>query len=152
VVGSVAPRAGELITVYASGGRWISEIGGRLANVPCGECNVPRGDLTLTMTNSLLETHSVSMLFNGIDEWTTRCVNQAVFRLSCRSGAETFSASYFVGGPCLTGNPATCIGSGASPFGLTLTIQSCDPFLLQYTTTSCPSLSGQGYTKLTITR
>ncbi len=152
VVGSVTPRAGELLTVHASGGRWISEFGGRPASLPCGDCGIPRGDLTLTLTNTLLGTHSVSLHFNGVDEWTTGCVNQVTFRLSCGSGVGIFSASHFAGAPCPTGRPVTCASSGASPVSLPLTIQSCDPFLLQYTTSSCPALSSQGYTKFTITR
>jgi hypothetical protein len=152
VVGSVAPKAGELITVHASGGRWIAEFGGRPASLPCGSCNIPRGNLTLTLANGLMGTRSVPLLFNGVDEWSSGCVNQLNFRLNCRAGTEFFSASHYSVGPCPTGQAATCTSPGTSPLGLTLTNQSCDPFLLQYTTSFCPGLAGQGYTRFTITR
>lgn len=151
VIGSIAPKAGDLLVVYASGGRWISERGSPPTSVSCGGCTVPRQDLTLTSTNSLLGTRSTPLVFNGTDGWATNCTNQIIFRLRCGSGIATFSATYFVGGPCPTGAPASCISSGLSPFGLTATVQSCDPFLLQFNATSCPALSAQGFTRFTVT-
>ncbi|OJW18800.1 MAG: hypothetical protein BGO49_17405 [Planctomycetales bacterium 71-10] len=152
VIGSLAPKAGDVLVAYASGGRWVSEFGARPTTVVCGGCKLPRRDLTLTWTNNLLGTHSAPMVFNGIDEWATGCINQISFRLSCRSGAATFTATYFVAGHCPTGQPVVCSSPGSSPIGLTASAQSCDPLFLQYTATSCPALSAQGYTKFTVTQ
>lgn len=152
VIGSLAPKAGDLIIAYASGGRWISEFGGQPTTVSCAGCKVPRRNLTLTWTNSLLGTRSAPMVFNGLDEWATGCINQILFRLNCSSDGLVFTATYFVAGPCPSGEPVTCTSPGSSPIGLTSTAKSCDPLLLQYTTTSCPALSAQGYTRFTVTQ
>lgn len=151
VIGSLAPKAGDVIVVYASGGRWISEFRPQSTSVVCGECKLPRRDLTLTWANSLLGTHSAPMVFNGVDEWTTGCINQITHRLTCRSGVAAFNAAYFAGGHCPTGQSVICSNSGSPPFGLAMSAQSCDPLFLQYTATSCPTLSIQGYTKFTVT-
>ncbi len=152
VVGSRAPKAGDLIIVHASGGRWVSEIGGPPKTVACGGCEAPRQNLTLTWTNGIQGVQSSPMTFNGLDEWKTGCINQIVFRLSCRADATTFSADQYADGSCPTGQPTTCSSSGSPSPGMTLTIQSCDPFLLQFAPTSCPAISSLGYTRFTITR
>lgn len=151
-LGPKPPKAGDLAVAHAVGGRWVADRSGDSSTVTCGVgCEIPKVDLTLTLTNTLLGTHSVPLAFDGVDSWATACVNQSIFQLACVGGTMTFYSTNFVGGPCPTGSPITCVSSGPSPLGLTVLTLSCSPLLLEYGTTNCPSLTGQGYTKLTVT-
>lgn len=146
------PAVGDLVVAHNIGGRWVSEINAPATTVACGGCMLPRGNLILTWTNVLLGTRSFPLVFNGSDAWVSACQNQVIFRLQCVAAQIAFSATYYTGGPCPTGEPASCTSSGSSPFGLTPTIQSCDPFLLQYNVTGCPALATQGFTRFAVTR
>lgn len=152
VVGSRAPKAGDLIVVHSCGGRWISEVGGPPETVACGGCEAPRQNLTLSWANTILGAHSSTLTFDGADAWTTGCVNQIVFRLACKTDAVTFSASYYAGGSCPSGQPTICASTGSSTPGMTLTTRSSDPFLLRFTPTSCPVMTSLGYSTFTITK
>lgn len=147
------PSVGEVLEAHRIGGVWVAERRALAAAVRCGACSVPRADLTFTFTNTLLGTRSAPMVFNGANQWATGCVNNIIFRLTCdpRAGMY-FTATFFSGGSCPTGTPVSCTGPGASPLGLTLLVQSCDPLLLQYSATPCSALSAQGYTIFTVTQ
>jgi hypothetical protein len=153
VLGSIVPRAGDLIQAFAVGGRWVAEIQ-RSSPIPvCGGCIAPQRNLTVSWTNSLLGSGSTPMIYNGADEWTSDCTNYLVFRLICRDGAASFRVAYYTGGDCPNGQAAICTSPGQSPLGLTPSLSSCTPFLLQYALSggSCPTLASQGYTRFTIT-
>ncbi|AMV37375.1 hypothetical protein [Planctomyces sp. SH-PL62] len=153
VVGTKVPQAGDLIVAFAVGGRWIASLTGEPPSPVCGGCTAPRRDLTVSFTNSLLGPGSAVMAFNGVDEWTSGCVNQLTLRLICRNGQSSFQATYHTGTPCPGGQPVSCSSPGQAPLGLTPTGSSCTPFLLQFSLSaaSCPSLAAQGYTRFTIT-
>lgn len=121
------------------------------SGVPCGTCSLPASNLTLTITNSLLGTFVVPLIFNGTNEWASACSNQILYSLRCTSGVMTFNAAYFAGGHCPTGTPVICSSGGGSPFGLPLVAQTCDPLFLDFRTTSCTSLNIQGYTRFVVT-
>jgi len=153
VLGSVVPKAGDLVHAFAVGGRWVASLHAQAPPPDCGGCTAPQKDLTVSWANSLSGPGSTKMAFDGVDEWRSGCANQMRFRLSCRDGGATFQATYYSGGPCPSGQPSSCTGPGPSPLGLALSLSSCSPFLLQYdvSATTCPALASRGYNRFTIT-
>lgn len=149
VIGSTVPKAGDLLVAFAVAGRWVARMGGSTPSIACGTCSIPRKDLTLTLSDGATGSLSAIMAFNGVDTWATGCVAQVEYRLKCAAGGMTFSAIYHIGGSCPGGTAVACTAPGT---GLTLTSQSCSPFMLVYAPANCPSLVAQGIATLTITQ
>ncbi|WP_165068380.1 hypothetical protein [Paludisphaera rhizosphaerae] len=149
VIGSTAPNAGDFLVAFAVAGRWVAMTAGGTPTIACGSCTIPRQDLTLTLSDGATGTYSATMTFNGVDSWTTGCIGEVEYKLQCGSGAPVFSATYHVGGVCPGGTGVACTSPGT---GLTLTSQSCSPFIRVYSSAGCPALSAQGIATMTITQ
>lgn len=118
--------------------------------VPCGVCSIPASNLTLTITNSFLGTIVRTLVFNGTNTWQSACATSVQCVLQCIGGSMLFSTSAYPGSGC-TGSPILCSLGGGSPYGLSLVAQTCSPLFLDFRTTSCFSLSSQGYTRFVVT-
>lgn len=149
VLGSTLPKVGDLLIAFAVAGRWVARMGAAAPSITCGSCSIPRKDLTLTLFDGATGSLSAPMTFNGVDAWATGCVGEVVYRLRCGVGSPVFSATYYIGGSCPAGSPVTCNAPGP---GLTLTGQSCSPFMLVYIPSNCSALTSQGIATLTITQ
>ncbi|WP_165253077.1 hypothetical protein [Paludisphaera soli] len=153
VVGAIVPKAGDLIQAFAVGGRWVAAMH-RSSPIPvCGTCTAPQRDLVVSWTNALLGSGTTPLIYNGADEWTSSCANHLIFRLICRDGTASFRVAYYTAGNCPGGQAATCTSPGQSPLGLSPSLSSCTPFMLQYNlgAGTCPTLASQGYTRFTVT-
>ena len=149
VIGSTAPKAGDILVAFAVAGRWVAMMGGGAPSIACGPCTIPRQNLTLTLSDGATGTFSATMTFNGVDAWATGCIGEVVYKLQCGVGVPAFSATYHIGGACPGGTGVACSSPG---IGLTLTSQSCSPFIRVYSTTGCSALTAQGVATMTITQ
>ena len=130
-----------------------SDCGCCASGLTCSPCDIPLRDLTVTWTNSIIGTGSVTMVFDGVNQWNSACTNQLLYSLTCATGAIKFSVTYFVSGSCPTGQRQSCVSPGASPQALTLASYTCSgPFQLNYTCAfaDCSVLAGNGYSAFTI--
>jgi hypothetical protein len=153
-----APQAGDVLTAYAVGGRWVAE---RVApsgqsGFPCGPCQIPRKNLTLSWTNLILGNGSTPLIYSGspTTQWTSACTNQLLFELVCTQNRVEFRVYYFLSGSCPGGQSQYCSTIRSNPNGLTQTNLICSPFLLTCTLTSssCPNIAASGYTGFTISQ
>jgi len=154
VIGEVPPQAGDLLIALAVGGRWVAE--SRSSSSPllsCSPCNIPRKNLTLSWTNSMIGAGSTSLVYAPPGQWNSSCSNQLLFSLACPGSRVMLSVTYFLSGNCPTGQSQSCVSPGYDPFTLSLDGSTCSPFFLQYTVTGagCPVLWSSGYTSLSIT-
>ena len=153
VIGQTAPEVGDLLLALSVGGRWVAEAGGGGVALPCSPCMIPKKNLTLSWTNNLLGPGSCTLVFSPPGQWTSSCVNQMLFQLSCPGSMVQLSVTYFVSGGCPSGQSESCTSLGSAPSSLTLASFSCNPFLLQFTVnnTGCPALWSNGYSGFAVT-
>ena len=149
--------AGDYLTAYAVGGRWVSEKGssGGGSGTLCSPCKIPDEDLTITWTNILTGNGSTTMKFGSGPTWKTGCVDSGLqFILACNSGSIELLAVFFVSGSCPTGLSNYCSNLRSNPLSLTLAEHICSPFSLTFTLdeTGCPELTDEGNTQFVITR
>jgi hypothetical protein len=154
VIGQTAPGVGDLLLALSVGGRWVAEVGGASApGLSCAPCAIPRKNLTLSWTNNLFGSGSGTLVFTPPGEWSSACINQLLFQLSCPGSMVQLSVTYFLSGVCPSGQSQSCTSTGYAPFSITLASFSCSPFLMRFTVQSadCPALWGNGYSSFTIT-
>jgi hypothetical protein len=149
-----APNAGDILTAYAVGGRWVTERGGGsgATGYPCGSCLIPAHDLTVSWTNSILGDGSTTLAYSS-GTWTSGCSNELIYQLLCTSNQVDFRVIYFISGPCPTGTRQYCSTLRPTPFRLTQTGPACGAnFLLTCTVgaTACPILSANGFSNFTV--
>jgi hypothetical protein len=152
-----APLVNDYLTVYAVGGRWVSEKGGLdgSSGTMCSPCNIPNEDLTITWSNILTGSSFAIMKFGVGPFWQTGCVDSGLqFILSCNSGSIELRAVFFISGSCPTGSSNYCSNLRSNPLSLTLLDHTCSPFSLTFTLTEagCPEVYDEGNTQLMITR
>jgi hypothetical protein len=85
--------------------------------------------------------------------WTSACIQQLLFSLSCSASLVQFGVTYYLSGSCPSGQSQSCVSPGSNPLGIVLDASSCSPLYLHYTVTAaaCPVLWNKGYTAFTIT-
>jgi hypothetical protein len=159
VVLSGSPQVGDLLTAYAVGGRWVAERSGgssQSGGYPCGQCRIPRQNLTVSWTILILGNGSTALIYTGnpTTQWTSACTNQLLYELICTQNQVEFRVYYFVSGSCPGGQSQYCSTIRSNPFRLAQTNLTCSPFLLtcNVTSTSCPNLASNGYTSFTISQ
>lgn len=155
VLGHV-PSAGDILTAYAVGGRWVAERGGSNAggSLACSPCNIPAQNLTLSWVNSINGNGSTTLTYaSGPMTWTSGCSNGLLYKLVCTGGLVELRVIYFTTGSCPAGTQQYCSNLRAMPYGLTLSSYTCEPFSMTFLSTSpgCVATSGGGYTQFTIT-
>jgi hypothetical protein len=151
-----APSAGDILTAYAVGGRWVAEraglnSGGSLA---CSPCNIPTQNLTLSWVNLISGNGSTALTYaTTTASWTSGCSNGLLYTLVCTGGLVEFRVIYFTTGSCPTGSQQYCSNLRVTPFGLTLSSFTCSPFSMTFLPNAlgCPAITNTGYTKFTIT-
>jgi hypothetical protein len=151
------PLVGDYLTVYAGGGRWVSEkgISGGGSGTMCSPCNIPNEDLTITWSNILTGSGSATMTFGAGSLWQTGCVDSGLqFILSCDSGSIELRAAFFVSGSCPTGLSNYCSNLRSNRLSLTLIDHACSPFSLTFIVTDvgCPEVYDEGNMQFMITR
>jgi len=150
-----APEVGDVLVAHNQGGVWLAEIGLPSPYVPCGGCQLPKTNLTVSWTNTILGPFSKPLIYDAPSKsWASECHNQMIARLSCVDGLMNFRVSLFTTGGCPTGTSATCQSPGAAPLSLTPDPAStCEPLFLRYIPGSggCPTLASRGYTSFTVT-
>jgi hypothetical protein len=153
-----APNAGDILTAYAVGGRWVAEkTAASGQGLPCGaDCMIPEQDLTVSWTNPLLGNGSTTLTYNaGPKTWTSSCSNGLLCTLKCNLTENTpeFIITYFISGVCPTGQNGNCSTLGTNPNKLTRTGLTCGAeFLLtaECDDTGCPVVFSNGFTGFTV--
>jgi hypothetical protein len=150
-----APQAGDLLTAYAVGGRWVAERPpSGPGSLPCGTCRIPRRNLTVSWTNSILGNGSTTLVYSRTPtQWSSGCSNEQIYRLLCTDNQVEFRVIYFISGSCPGGVSQFCSTLGVDPLRLVVDSLVCgDHFLLtcHTTGTSCPSITLNGYSSFTI--
>jgi hypothetical protein len=151
-----APAAGDILTAYAVGGRWVAEragsgSGGSLA---CSPCKIPAQNLTLSWVNVISGNGSTTLTFASTPTtWTSACSNGLLYELFCTGGQVELRVIFFTAGSCPTGTQQYCSNLRVTPYGLTLSSYTCAPFSMTFLSqlSSCPSITSSGYTQFTIT-
>ena len=136
VIGGTPPQAGDLLVALAVGGRWVAEsrAGASSPVLSCSPCNIPKKNLTLSWTNSLIGAGSTPLVYVPPGQWNSACTNQLLFSLACPGSWITLSVTYFLSGYCPTGQSQSCVSPGYDPFTLSLDSIHVQPVL--------PSLHG----------
>ena len=147
--------AGQILTAYAVGGRWVAEIGGMssVGSAPCMPCAIPLEDLTLSWTNLISGPGLATMTYTRLPNvWRTGCIDGQIYELLCSDGQIDFAVTYFISGFCPTGQSQFCSNLRVYPFGLVLSSYTCSPFSVTFTVApGCPEVESPGYTSFTIT-
>ena len=126
----------------------------------CMPCAIPKEDLTISWTNILTGPGSDTLVFTGPSSWKTASCSgngdNLIFELRCTSDTLELRATYFTSGACPTGTSEYCSNLEGTPKCLILSATECDPFDVTWTCSGvggcqCATLSGLGYTSLTIT-
>jgi len=152
------PQAGDLLTAYAVGGRWVAEraVPSGQPGYPCGQCQILRNNLTVSWTNLILGNASTTLVYSGspTTQWISACTNQLLFELVCTQNQVEFRVYYFLSGSCPSGQSQYCSTIRSNPYSLTQTNLTCSPFLLtcKVTSASCPNLATYGYTGFTVSQ
>jgi hypothetical protein len=152
------PQAGDVLTAHAVGGRWVAERMGASTSsgYPCGQCQIPRRNLTASWTNLILGNGATALVYSGspTTQWTSACTNQLLYELVCTQNQVEFRVYYFVSGSCPGGQSQYCSTIRSNPFRLAQTNLTCSPFLLtcNVTSASCPNLASNGYTSFTVSQ
>jgi hypothetical protein len=151
-----APSAGDILTAYAVGGRWVAEGPGLSGggSIACTPCNIPTQNLTLSWVNPISGNGSTTLTYATTPRsWTSGCSNGLLYKLVCTGGQVELRVIYFTNGSCPSGTQQYCSNLRATPFGLTLSSFTCSPFSMTFLvqTSGCPAITDTGYTKFTIT-
>lgn len=153
-----SPQAGDLLTAYAVGGRWVAELvdASSQAGYPCGQCQIPQKNLTVSWANLILGNGSTTLVYSSIPttRWISACTNQLLYELICTQNQVEFRVYYYLSGSCPSGQSQYCSTIRAIPYGLTQTSLTCSPFLLtcQVSSAACSNLAAYGYTGFTISQ
>ena len=156
VIGA-SPSAGEILSAYMIGGRWVAERGGNVGNgsLACAPCSIPKKNLTVSWTNSLSGNGSTALIYTPSPlAWASPCSNGLQFALLCTANQVEFRVKFWVTGTCPgPGNTQFCSNLRPPPYGLTMSSYSCSPFsmTLQPTSSTCQTVTSSGYTQFTIT-
>ena len=116
---------------------------------PCGSCRIPQNDLTVHWTNPILGNGSDTLVYSGGVWKTTDCPNQLILTVSCVSNVPVFTATYFISGPCPSGQSQNCATNRSSPNQLTTTSRTCGSsfdWKISVGSSACPNLSANGFT------
>ena len=151
-----APSAGDLLTAYAIGGRWVAERGlpPAAGSLTCLPCSIPLKNLTVSWVNVITGNGSTTLTYTtNPTVWTSGCANGLLYKLLCTAGQIEFRATYFTKGSCPSGTQQYCSNLRTAPLGLTFSSYTCSPFSLtfQAKSTACPTVTNSGYTQFTIT-
>jgi hypothetical protein len=151
-----APAAGDILTAYAVGGRWVAERGtSQSGNLTCSPCALPQQNLTVSWVNSLSGNGQTTLAYTTSPvSWTSGCSRGLQFKLICTAGQIEFRAIYWTSGGCPgPGQSQYCSNLRATPFGLTFSSFTCTPLSLTFTVSpaACPAISASGYASFTIT-
>jgi hypothetical protein len=156
VLGST-PSAGDILSAYMVGGRWVAERSGASSTgaLTCSPCSIPRQNLTVSWINILSGNGSTTLAYTAAPpSWTSACSNDLQYTLVCTGGQIEFKVTYWVAGSCPgPGTTQYCSNLRTAPLGLTTYNYSCSPFSLTFrlTSSSCPTITSSGYTQFTIT-
>jgi hypothetical protein len=154
VLGHV-PSAGDVLTAYAVGGRWVAERGASNGGIlTCSPCGIPAQNLTISWANAITGNGSTILTYTPTPaSWNSGCSNGLLYTLLCTAGQVELRVIYFPTGSCPTGTQQYCSNLRASPFGLVLSTSSCSPFSMTFLSRSagCPTITNSGYTRFTIT-
>lgn len=151
-----APSAGDILTAYAVGGRWVAERGqaSSTGSLACSPCSIPAQNLTLSWVNAILGNGSTPLIYTATPaSWTSGCANGLLYKLLCTGGEVELRVIYFTTGSCPTGTQQYCSNLRVTPYGLTLSSYTCSPFSMTFLPKSaaCPAITSSGYTQFTIT-
>jgi hypothetical protein len=154
-----AAVAGDYLDAHLIGGRWVAEKGmvqqpGDCRLIPCGNCQIPRTDLTVAWTNPIIGNGSATLVYSASNQWQSACTNQLIYQLLCTSNQVEFRVTYFISGSCPTGQSQFCSTLRPAPFQLQQTLLRCGAdFELDATVTSlsCANLSANGYLSFKVT-
>jgi hypothetical protein len=151
-----APSAGDIVTAYAVGGRWVAERGQSTGSpsLTCSPCNIPAQNLTLSWVNALSGNGSTGLTYaTAPASWTSGCSNGLLYKLLCTGGEVELRVIYFNMGFCPTGTQQYCSNLRVTPYGLTLSSFTCSPFSMTFLSkpAACPAITSSGYTQFTIT-
>ena len=130
-----APSAGDILTAYAVGGRWVAERGGSSGggSLACSPCNIPAQNLTLSWVNVISGNGSTPLTYaTAPASWTSGCSNGLLYKLVCTGGQVELRVIYFTAGSCPTGTQQYCSNLRVTPFGLTLSSYTCSPFSMTF--------------------
>ncbi len=138
-----------------TGGLMLGSLGCCCGATPfqCGNCSIPKKDLTLDWSNEIIGDGSTKLLFNGTNQWASSCTHQVLYLLFCNALNLEFRVIYFISGACPNGQSNFCSTFGNPPLRLNRTSLTCgDNFDLEATVTNqgCPNLFGNGYTSFSI--
>lgn len=128
--------------------------GGDCRLAACGNCSIPRSDLTVAWANPIIGNGQAALIYSPPNQWQSACTNQLIYQILCTSNQVEFRVTYFISGSCPTGQSQFCSTLRPTPFRLQQTLLQCGAqFRLQASVTSqsCPNLSANGYTGWTIT-
>jgi hypothetical protein len=156
VLGS-SPSAGDFLSAYMVGGRWVAERTGASSTgaLTCSPCPIPSQNLIVSWINILRGNGSTTLTYApSPPSWTSACLNGLQYILLCTSGQIEFQVTHWVTGSCPgPGTTQFCSNLRAAPLGLTTYSYSCSPFSLTFrlTSSSCPTVTNSGYTQFTIT-
>jgi hypothetical protein len=150
-----APSAGDILTAYAVGGRWVAEKGASsTSSLTCSPCNIPAQNLTLSWVNVIFGNGSTTLTYAATPtSWSSACSDGLLYKLVCTAGQLELRVIYFTTGSCPTGTQQYCSNLRAAPFGLTLSTYTCSPFSMTFLSQSsaCPTITNSGFTQFTIT-
>ncbi len=153
-----APQVGDLLTAYAVGGRWVAErsVTSGQTGYLCGQCQIPRNNLTVSWSNLILGSASTTLVYSGspTTQWMSACTNQLLFELICTQNQVEFRVYYFLSGSCPSGQSQYCSTIRANPYNLIQTNLNCSPLLLtcEVGSASCANLAALGYTGFTVSQ
>ncbi|MGP0063516.1 MAG: hypothetical protein ACLQGP_07960 [Isosphaeraceae bacterium] len=153
-----APQSGDILTAYAVGGRWVAERTGSSSQpgYPCGQCQIPRKNLTISWTNLILGNGSTTLVYSDspTTQWISACTNQLLYELTCTQNQVEFRVYFFLSGYCPSGQSQYCSTIRSTPYSLTQTNLTYSPFLLtcEVTSTACSNLATIGYTGFTVSQ
>ena len=149
--------AGIKLAGFSSGGTGGCGCCGPPPGYPCGQCHIPRQNLTVHWTNLILGNGSTTLVYSGFPttQWISGCTNQLIYELVCTQNQVELRVYYFVSGECPTGQSQYCSTIRGIPFRLIQTNLTCNgTFELdcEVTSLTCPNLASNGYTSFSVTQ
>ncbi len=132
--------------------------GGSVPTYPCGPCNIPKANLTLSWVNTLvIGNGSTTLTYSSVGpSWASGCVHGLKYSFACTSGTDELRVTFWTSGACPgPGQTSFCSNLLAAPFTLVLFSHTCSPFSMTYHIDAlgvdCPVISSSGYTSFTVT-